>query len=246
MFDPTNANGNGKYWGDSVIALKPDGTGEGSGLPLDSYTPATYAALLETDADLGSTSPAILPVPAVSAFPHLALQGGKDGCLRLLNLDDLSGAGEPGHTGGELQAVALPGLVDHCGDGGNLGTFKSSTAVWSNPADGSTWAFIAHGSGFVAYELVFDDSGNPSLSQKWATSDAGTSPIVANSTVYYVNGGVIHGLDAISGAAIWSATDIGGIHWQSPIVVNGRLYVFDVTSKLWVYVLDGVFRDAFD
>jgi hypothetical protein len=125
LFDPTNAAGNGKYWSDSVLALNPDGSGAGSGLPLDSYTPTTYAALLETDADLGSTSPAMVPVPALSAFPHLALQGGKDGCVRLLNLDDLSGVGEAGHAGGELQAIALPGVVDHCDDGGNLGTFKA-------------------------------------------------------------------------------------------------------------------------
>jgi hypothetical protein len=246
LFDPTNANGNGKYWGDNVLALNPDGTGAGSGLPLDSYTPQTYAALLETDADLGSTSPAILPVRALSLFPHLAMQGGKDGCVRLLNLDDLSGTGEPGHAGGELQAVALPGVVDHCADGGSIGTFKSQAAVWVNPADGATWIFVAFSSGFVAYELVFDDAGNPSLSQKWATSDAGTSPVVANSTVYYTNGGSLRGLDATTGSTIWSTTEIGGIHWQSPIVVNGRLYVFDVTSKLWVYVLDGVFRSTFD
>ena len=246
LFDPTNANGNGKYWGDSVLALNPDGTGAGSGLPLDSYTPQTYAALLETDADLGSTSPAILPVPPLSSFPHLAMQGGKDGCVRLLNLDDLSGTGEPGHAAGELQAIALPGVVDHCGDGGNIGNFKSQAAVWVDPADGTTWIFVAFSSGFVAYELVFDDADNPSLSQKWATSDAGTSPVVANSTVYHVSGGVIYGLEATSGTTVWSTSDIGGIHWQSPIVANGRLYVFDVTSKLWVFVLDGVFRGGFD
>jgi hypothetical protein len=246
LFDPAGANGNGKYWGDTVLALNPDGTGAGLGLPLDSYTPQTYAALLETDADLGSTSPAILPVAALSLFPHLAMQGGKDGCVRLLNLDDLSGTSEAGHAGGELQAVALPGVVDHCGDGGNIGTFKSQAAVWVNPADGATWIFEAFSSGFVAYELVFDEAGHPSLSQKWATNDAGTSPVVANSTVYYVSGGAIRGLDATSGTTVWSTNAIGGIHWQSPIVVNGRLYVFDITSKLWVYALDGVFRGSFD
>ena len=47
LFDPANANGNGKYWGDSVLALNPDGSGASSGMPLDSYTPQTYAALLE-------------------------------------------------------------------------------------------------------------------------------------------------------------------------------------------------------
>ena len=35
---------------------------------------------------------------------HLAVQGGKDSLLRLLNLDNLSGQGGPGHTGGEVGA----------------------------------------------------------------------------------------------------------------------------------------------
>ncbi len=40
-----NANTGGNNWGDSVLALKPDGTGAGGGLPVDSYTPTNYAAL---------------------------------------------------------------------------------------------------------------------------------------------------------------------------------------------------------
>jgi len=39
---------------------------------------------------------------------------------------------------------------------------------------------------------------------------------------------------------------IGAIHWQSPIVVNGRLYVFDEAARLWVYQLDGAFRGSFE
>jgi hypothetical protein len=34
-----NANGAGLDWGDSVLALAPDGSGSGGGMPLDSYTP---------------------------------------------------------------------------------------------------------------------------------------------------------------------------------------------------------------
>jgi hypothetical protein len=36
------------------------------------------------------------------------------------------------------------------------------------------------------------------------------------------------------------------VHWQSPIVVNGRVYMIDQTSKLFVYVLDGIVRQSFD
>ncbi len=76
-------------WADSILALRPDGTGVAGG-PLDSYTPATYLQLDAADHDLGSTSPALLPVPRASRVRRLAAQAGKDGLLRLLDLDNLS------------------------------------------------------------------------------------------------------------------------------------------------------------
>ena len=84
-----------------VLALNPDGSGTTGGL-LDSYTPANYQQLQATDADLGSTAPAILPAPATSRYPNLAVMGGKDQLLRLVNLDNLSGQGARGKTGGEI------------------------------------------------------------------------------------------------------------------------------------------------
>jgi hypothetical protein len=246
LFDPGNVQGKGIDWGDSVLALNPDGTGSATlGMPMDSYTPTSYANLLANDADLGSTSPAILPAPAGSNVAHLAMQGGKDGCVRLLNLDQLGSSAGPRHAGGELQAINLPGTLNHCIDGGNLGTFKTQAAVWVNPADASTWVFVEFG-GIVAYQVVVDGVGNPSLSQKWlAASFSGTSPVVANATVYYVAAGAVQAFDATTGNVVWTDNQIGGIHWESPIVVNGRLYVFDEFARLWVYQLDGIFRNAF-
>ncbi|HKC24036.1 MAG TPA: PQQ-binding-like beta-propeller repeat protein, partial [Thermoanaerobaculia bacterium] len=51
-----------RSWGDSVLALAPDGSGNGA-MPLDSYTPAEYDQLGGQDIDLGSTTLAILPPP---------------------------------------------------------------------------------------------------------------------------------------------------------------------------------------
>ena len=64
IYDPDTgklyiATGNGNFapgsyaWGDSVLALNPDGTGSGS-LPLDSYTPVDQQQLNISDTDLGS------------------------------------------------------------------------------------------------------------------------------------------------------------------------------------------------
>ena len=96
-----------RNWSESVIALEPDGsggTGVNAGKPLDSYTPSNWASLDNSDTDIGSTGPTILPVPPTSNVQHLGLQSGKDGMLRLLNLANLSGLGGPGHLGGSVGA----------------------------------------------------------------------------------------------------------------------------------------------
>ena len=61
-FSPASPASAVRNWGDSVLALNPDGTGANS-QPLDSYTPTNYLDLFNGDLDLGSTAPALLPVP---------------------------------------------------------------------------------------------------------------------------------------------------------------------------------------
>jgi outer membrane protein assembly factor BamB len=226
------ATGNGTYnpsqhdWGDTVFALHPDGTGL-NGNPLDSYTPADYQQLDRTDADLGSTAPAILPVPANSAIKNLALQSGKDGKIRLLNLDNLSGQGGPGHTGGE---VGTPIRVPQGGE------VLTAPAVWVNPADGATWAFVANDGGFSGLKLSVDASGTPGLQVAWKGNGGGSSPLVANGVLFSAGSNGISALDPVSGASIWQDTQISGIHWESPIVANGAVYVTDESGQLTAYV----------
>ncbi len=263
-FDPGNIKGHGMDWGDSVLGLNPDASGAGNGMPLDSYTPATYgsdspqAGLEGYDADLGAVTLALIPPPpgTAAAYLHLAVQGGKDGCLRLLNLENLSGAHEPGHVGGELQAINFPGGVN-CATGQDGPEIKSQPAVWVNPADQSTWLYVAtEFAGMAAYKIVLDGSGKPSLSFKWTGNNA-TSPIVANGVVYVTSDARLYAYDAISGASMvadssaWATTLFNDTHWQSPIIVNGRIYVVDgvsptAESQLWVYELDGVFNGKFE
>jgi len=224
-----DANTGGNDWGDSVFALHPDGTGNGSGWPVDSYTPTEYQALQNADADLGSTAPAILPVPAGSTVAHVALQSGKDAKLRLLNLDDLSGQGGPGHVGGELQKIGVP----------QGGVVLTAPAVWVNPADGATWVFVANPSGISGLKLGLDAGNKPQLlttsPNAWTTAPGGTSPIVANGILFIASSGAIRALDPTTGALLWLDTTLGPIHWESPIVVNGRLYVTDENAHLLAY-----------
>jgi outer membrane protein assembly factor BamB len=179
------------------------------------------------DADIGSTAPAILP-PSSGKYSHLGVQSGKDGVLRLLNLDDLSGQGRTGHTGGEVFSMNMP-------IGGGVYT---TPAVWVNPDDNSTWVFIANGynSGLAALKLVIDGSGNPSLQTQW-TRSGGTSPVMANGILFFARSNLISALDPTSGSLLWSDTHIGGIHWESPIVASGILYITDESGHLTAYAV---------
>ena len=220
------ATGNGDFdpgsfeWGDSVFAMNPDGTGGPNGNPVDSYTPLDFQSLQNADADLGSTAPAILPGSG-TRYPHLAAQGGKDGMIRLLDLDNLSGNGGPGHTGGEIFLASVP-------QGNEVLT---APAVWIDPG-GKTWLFLANDSGISALTLALDPTGSPSLVTAWQSPQGGTSPLVANGVLYYAGSNHLWALDPTTGATLFDGTSIGGIHWQSPVVANGILYLEDQDAKL--------------
>ncbi len=232
------ATGNGDYdgnsmghdWGDSVLALNPNGTGI-SGKPLDAYTPANYQQLQDSDADLGSTAPAILPAPGFTG--RLGLQSGKDATLRLIRLDDLSGHGAPGFTGGALQTIAVP-------QGGEV---FSAPAVWKRSADGSTWVFVGNGSGTSALRLTASGS-SASLSTQWTkASQPAFSPLVANGILFSAAGGIVRAVTPETGGILWSdSSSVGSIHWQSPVVANGILYLADGARHLtaWAPALSPV------
>jgi hypothetical protein len=183
------ATGDGKwdgktYWGDSVLVLSPD-----AGKLIASYTPPDQQVLDDRDIDLGSTAPALLP-------GGLALQGGKDAQLRLLDLLHLG----LGRTGNEVQKVSA----------GN--ELFSAPAVWGN------LVFVATASGTTAYRLR-----GRQLERAWSNHTAGTSPVVAGGLLYVYNPvGGLNVYEATSGRLL-TTLPAGGGHWNSPIVVGGRV-----------------------
>jgi hypothetical protein len=216
-------------WGDTILVLHPDGTGAGSGQPVDSYTPTNYQFLDDADLDLGSTAPALLP-PSNGKYAHLAVQGGKDAILRLVNRDNPSGHGASGFTGGEVfsMAVAMGGEI------------LTQPAVWVNPQDKSTWVFVANRSGITGLQLVIDGSGNPGLVTRWkrtGTGDAGTSPVLANGILFSATNNKITARAPTTGDPLWSNNQISSIHWASPIVFNGSVYITDLAGHLTAYRL---------
>lgn len=227
-------SGNGDYnpashdYGDTVVKLKADGT-TNLGTPLDTYTPSNYATLQFEDADLGSSAPALIPQQQGSLTPYLAVQAGKDSMLRLINRQNLSGQGGPNHTGGEIQAVALP-------QGNEVLT---QPAVWTD-GNGVSWVFVANDSGFSAFKVVTDSGGHTALQFAYQNNFNGSSPFVAGNVLYLQSSGVLRALNPTTGAQLWSDTTIGGVHWQSPLVVNGRVYDVDASGYIAAYATPNI------
>lgn len=220
LFEPKKHN-----WGDSIFSLNPDGTGSNGG-PIDSYTPRDYEHLDNADLDLGSTAPAIVPVPDGCAVRNLAVQGGKDKLLRLVNLSDLSGQGGPGHTGGEIgRPVDIPSDE----------MIFTAPAVWLDRQEKMSWIFVGTYNGLAAYQLQIDKAGMPSIRLSWKQSEGSSSPIMANGILYCAVSGSIRALDPKSGKVLWHDDRVGGIHWESPIVDNGVLYITDESGDLTAY-----------
>jgi outer membrane protein assembly factor BamB len=204
LFATGNAPFNGRTdWGDSVLELAPDAS-----RLLQNWTPRNQAQLGPSDTDLGSTSPAVLPV--VRGW-RLAVQGGKAGVLSLLNLNKLNGtsSGPGARTGGELQNISSPG-----GD-----QVFTAPAVWSHA--GGPYVFVADNSGTAAYLLRF--GAGPRLVTAWQNGNPGTSPVLAGGLLYvYDPGGVLRVYGPARGSLLATLPAASG-HWNSPIVVGGRV-----------------------
>ncbi len=226
------ATGNGPFngssnWGNSALELSAD-----AGRLLHNWTPSNQAQLSRGDVDVGSTSPAILPT--YHGY-RLAVQGGKDGRLHLLNLARLDGTTGPAgrRLGGELYETAAPG-------GGQVLT---APAVWSHA--GSAYVFVGDDSGTGGYRLV--DPAHPRLRLVWHSATGATSPVVAGGLLYLYdeNGGRLDIRRPVSGALVRALPSARG-HWNSPIVVGGRIILptgsyhdSSPTTTLEIYHLPG-------
>jgi outer membrane protein assembly factor BamB len=109
----------------------------------------------------------------------------------------------------------------------------------SHPTRGATWVFIANENRISGLKLGLDGAGNPQLAAEvpnaWIDHTGGTSPVMANGILYYAWFAGVRALDATTGDELWRGTHLGNIHWESPIVVNGRLYVSDENRHLLAY-----------
>jgi outer membrane protein assembly factor BamB len=222
------ASQGGANWGDSVIEMTADGA-----KIVDSYTPENYATEAFQNRDIGSTAPVLLPRIEQSRTPELAVQAGKEGLLRLLNRQNLSGQRGPAHVGGELQTVMVP---QDC-------PVLAQPLAWQDPGTGAVWLFVADSCHINGYQVVTSAEGVTSLHLGWSVAAQATSPILAGGVVFAATSHALLALDPRTGHTRWSSTlasangDIGAIHWESPIVVGGRLYCTDEKQQLTMYQL---------
>ena len=163
---------------------------------LGNYTPSNTDELNAGDVDLGSTSPVIL------GGGYLA-QGGKDGKIRVLSIKRMAGA-RP-HKGGEINVVPTPSGTD----------LFTAPAVYRTRS--ATLLFAGDNGGTAGYRFR-----NAHLSVAWRNGTGGTSPVVAGGLVWvYSPAG---GLNVYTlGGRRLATLACGAGHWNSPIVVEGRV-----------------------
>jgi hypothetical protein len=164
---------------------------------VGNYTPTNTEELNSSDVDLGSTSPVVLSAGYIA-------QGGKDGKIRVLSVTRMRGTAP--HRGGELQVVSTPSGTD----------LFTAPAVWHRST--VTWLFAADNGGTAAWRFR-----NGRLSQAWRNGTGGTSPVVAGGLLWaYAPAGGLNVYAAASGKLVGTLASGSG-HWNSPIVVDGRV-----------------------
>jgi hypothetical protein len=163
---------------------------------IGNFTPSNNTKLKWLDLDVGSTSPVLLG-------GDLLAQGGKDGVLQLLSIRAIAGTAP--HKGGELQSVETP----------NGNRLITAPAVWHRGSE--AWLFMADDGGTTAWTLK-----DGKLVSTWKNRNGGTSPVVAGELLYVYGDEGLRVYDPTRGAQI-ADLSCGKGHWESPIVVDGRI-----------------------
>jgi outer membrane protein assembly factor BamB len=167
----------------------------------DGFAPVGWAQENSVDADLGSTGPVLLP------GGHRVLAAGKGGGVYLADVDRLGG------VGGQLAQLS------ECRSFGG-----SAVAAGSG---GGAVAYLPCSEGLTQFTVGADDR----LTQGWRSADVNSSPVLVGHTVWAVNNaGVLHGLDAATGAARATVTVGAASRFATPAVSGTALVVPTLTG----------------
>ena len=228
----------------SVIRLSTTPTLAFSGAARDFFTPSNFVGLNQTDTDLGSSAPLVLPDLPGASPPHLAFIAGKQGVGYLINRDNMGGVSKGNGVTGE-------GVFSRClfGDCQGFGRASfSAAAYWDGgpagrlilvPGRGTQPAPCGGSGGVVALRLVVAaGTGSPTFDVAWCSSsmqDPGAPTVSSTGTsgglVWVVDAaaGVLYALDGGTGAVAYASAGPdapGRTHrFITPTVAGGRVYV---------------------
>jgi hypothetical protein len=224
-----NFDGNTQF-GDSFLRLSTDGGINVTGF----FSPSNQASDNSSDLDFGSGGAAILVDSSSGPVPHLAIGGGKDGNMFLLNRDNLGG--NSSNDGGAVQAFSVGNMI------------FATPAFWQNtlylgPISDHVKSYTLNGSGQFNTSPSSQSPGGfgfpgatPSISAQgssngivWAIENAGTA--------------ILHAYDATNlGSELWNSANNGAdqagpaVKFTVPTVANGKVYV-GTASEISVYGL---------
>lgn len=232
-------------FGQAVLRLETSPSLRFSATSRDYFIPSNYVALNDTDSDLGSGTPMVLPDQPATSTPHLIFAAGKQGVGYLINRDDMGGVGKGNGVAGE--GVFSRCVFGSCGragfsvfsapaywDGGDAGRF----VYVPGPGMGAQPAPCRGSGGVVALRLgVAAQSHASTVDVAWCSPsmrDAGAPAVTgtgSNGIVWVIDtaAGALHALDARTGASLLGSANgepIGGTHrFVTPAVFDGRVYI---------------------
>lgn len=215
---------NGKY-SNSLLALTPK-TLEPKGYFIDSSTG-------NPKGELNSVTPVVFEYKEHDVI----VSASRDGRLNLLDANSFNGD----HKTLLAQSARIP-----AGDGGlwgGLTTWADSTGVRFVLA--TVWGKENGHGGSVAAFKIEEQGGKTVFTPLWTVKDLikPVPPVVASGVAFILSSGegrknaVLHAVDAMTGAAIWSTrNEVTAPGNLTPLTVaNGRIYFVTADSTVWVF-----------
>ncbi|HEV2521116.1 MAG TPA: IPT/TIG domain-containing protein, partial [Candidatus Acidoferrales bacterium] len=241
-FEPTlDANGfpNQQDYGDSIVAINPNGT------VSDYFTPHDQSTMASSDLDLGSGGAMLLP-DQPGAHTHEALAAGKNGTIYVVDRDNMGHFNStndsqivqslvtvfPGNTfqtGNFKAPVYFNGSVYWSADADNIEVFSLTNGLLSSTPTSQTASTFGYPG--CTLQISANGSSNGIL---WAIERFGVGNQAAGTTAP----GILHAFDPTnlgnefynSNQAAGARDDLndGAAKWAAPLVANGKVFVASV------------------
>lgn len=215
---------------DSEAVLKITGLAQFTRNNMNTFYPAAWKSMDQADADLGGSNSMLVKIPGPSMPERALVVVGKDGKMYLLDPNNLGGS--DGHLA--VLTAATPSMP--AGNGIKtaptayttaMGTYVALTVQSAPDCPNQVTGAATMGVRITAgspptAEVAWCAPGPNPLTAPVSTTTDGKSDAI----VWYVNNGVLKGVDGDTGATVFdggSGSCSGVQRWTSPIAVKGRI-----------------------